>query len=186
MTHQINKVPIDCRDIRRKVGNNGDMGTCVIYAHRQAVCPALCGLQRREGIHTDTSSHAVSTSCSQLCKHWWLKLCEEMNPSFKAPNSSEPEFSFTSFSWIISIMNMWNNSYQPCVNVTWLWICTFYPHASRDMCITSQRCVLSHGYCSKVSYTGHSGLSHDSQHVSLFHSRGYIHTVLPMWIESLL
>lgn len=37
MTHQINKVPKDCRDIRRKVGNNGDMGMCVNYAHRQRV-----------------------------------------------------------------------------------------------------------------------------------------------------
>lgn len=37
MTHQINKVARDCRDIRRKVGNNGDVGTCVIYAHGLAV-----------------------------------------------------------------------------------------------------------------------------------------------------
>lgn len=37
MTHQINKVARDCRDIRRKIGNNGDVGTCVIYAHGLAV-----------------------------------------------------------------------------------------------------------------------------------------------------
>lgn len=59
-------------------------------------------------------------------------------------------------------------------SVTIIWIFTLLPVQT---CVTPpQHLGLSHGYCSNVRHSGHLGLPHDSQHVSLFHSRGYIHS----------
>lgn len=64
MTHQINKVPIACQDIRRKVGNNGDMGTCVDYAHRQAA-PSVCA-GSRDVKYCNTDSHTGDYCAGQI------------------------------------------------------------------------------------------------------------------------
>lgn len=97
------------------------------------------------------------------CLHHWSDFLKNPIETFICLHNSRFMLPHQSLHYVSSLSS-----------VTVIWIFTLVPVQT---CITPpQLLCLSHGYCSNVRHVGQLGLPHNSQHVSLFHSRGYIHS----------